>query len=71
MPEKIIGFSKLSREDKINWISSNFLNESSEYKKILNSYLNNDNEFNLYIIHFQKIVFQIFIYHTLYLLIFL
>ena len=44
MPEKIIGFSKLSREDKINWISSNFLNESSEYKKILNSYLNNDNE---------------------------
>ena len=44
MPEKIIGFSKLSREDKINWISSNFLNESSECKKILNSYLNNDNE---------------------------
>ena len=44
MPEKIIGFSKLSREDKINWISSNFLNESTEYKKILNSYLNNDNE---------------------------
>ena len=44
MPEKIIGFSKLSREDKINWISSNFLNESSEFKKILNSYLNNDTE---------------------------
>ena len=44
MPEKIIGFSKLSREDKINWISSNFLNESSEFKKILNLYLNNDTE---------------------------
>jgi hydroxymethylglutaryl-CoA reductase len=44
MPEKIIGFSKLSREDKISWISSNFLNESSEFKKILNSYLNNDTE---------------------------
>ena len=44
MSEKIIGFSKLSREDKINWISSNFLNKSTEYKKILNSYLNNDNE---------------------------
>ena len=37
MSEKIIGFSKLSREDKINWISSNFLNKSTEYKKILNS----------------------------------
>ncbi len=44
MPEKIIGFSKLSREDKISWISSNFLNESSEFKKNLNSYLNNDTE---------------------------
>ena len=44
MPEKIIGFSKLSREDKINWISSNFLNESSEFKKILNLYLNSDTE---------------------------
>ena len=44
MPEKIIGFSKLSREDKISWISLNFLNESSEFKKILNSYLNNDTE---------------------------
>jgi hydroxymethylglutaryl-CoA reductase len=44
MLEKIIGFSKLSREDKISWISSNFLNESSEFKKNLNSYLNNDTE---------------------------
>jgi len=44
MPEKIIGFSKLSREDKIAWISSNFLNESSEFKNILNEYLNTDTE---------------------------
>lgn len=44
MPEKIIGFSKLSREDKIAWISSNFLNDSSEFKNILNKYLNTDTE---------------------------
>ena len=44
MPEKIIGFSKLSREDKIAWISSNFLNDSSEFKNILNKYLNTDTD---------------------------
>ena len=44
MPEKIIGFSKLSREEKIDWISSNFLNDAIEFKSILNKYLNDDNE---------------------------
>ena len=44
MPDKIIGFSKLSREEKINWISSNFLNNSNEFKSILNKYLNTDSE---------------------------
>ena len=44
MPEKIIGFSKLSREDKIAWISSNFLDDSIEFKNILNKYLNTDTE---------------------------
>ena len=44
MPEKIIGFSKLSREEKIDWISSNFLNGTIEFKSILNKYLNDDNE---------------------------
>ena len=42
MPKKIIGFSKLSREDKINWISSNYLNESDEFEKILDNYLNKE-----------------------------
>lgn len=44
MPEKIIGFSKLSREEKIDWISSNFLNDAIEFKSILNKYLNDDND---------------------------
>ena len=44
MPEKIIGFSKLSREERIDWISSNFLNGTIEFKSILNKYLNDDNE---------------------------
>tara|TARA_A100001015_G_scaffold115822_1_gene128638 strand:+ start:1258 stop:2568 length:1311 start_codon:yes stop_codon:yes gene_type:complete len=42
MPEKIIGFSKLSRDEKISWISKNFLDNSSEFESILNKYLNHD-----------------------------
>ena len=44
MPDKIIGFSKLSRVDKINWISKNFLNNSNEFENLLNKYLNDDNK---------------------------
>ena len=40
MPDKIIGFSKLSRDDKISWISKNFLDNSDEFESILNKYLN-------------------------------
>ena len=42
MPEKIIGFSKLSRDKKISWISKNFLDNSNEFESILNKYLNDD-----------------------------
>ena len=42
MPDKIIGFSKLSREKKISWISKNFLDNSNEFESILNKYLNDD-----------------------------
>ena len=42
MPDKIIGFSKLSRDKKISWISKNFLDNSNEFESILNKYLNND-----------------------------
>ena len=42
MPDKIIGFSKLSRDKKISWISKNFLDNSSEFESILNKYLNHD-----------------------------
>ena len=42
MPDKIIGFSKLSRDKKISWISKNFLNNSNEFESILNKYLNHD-----------------------------
>ena len=44
MPDKIIGFSKLSRDDKISWISKNFLDNSDEFESILNKYLNDDKE---------------------------
>ncbi|MDA9699173.1 hydroxymethylglutaryl-CoA reductase, degradative [Flavobacteriaceae bacterium] len=42
MPDKIIGFSKLSRDKKISWISKNFLDNSNEFESILNIYLNDD-----------------------------
>jgi len=44
MPDKIIGFSKLSRDEKISWISKNFLDNSDEFESILNKYLNDDKE---------------------------
>ena len=49
MPDKIIGFSKLSRDKKISWISKNFLDNSNEFESILNKYLNDDK--NLQSIH--------------------
>ena len=42
MPDKIIGFSKLSRDQKISWISRNFLDKSDEFESILNNYLIDD-----------------------------
>ena len=44
MPDKIIGFSKLSRDEKISWVSKNFLDNSDEFESILNKYLNNDKD---------------------------
>ena len=44
MPEKIIGFSKLSRDEKISWVSENFLDNSNEFEDILNKYLNDDKD---------------------------
>ena len=42
MSKKIIGFSKLSKEEKIDWICSNFLDNSKGDLEILDKYLNND-----------------------------
>ena len=47
MPDKIIGFSKLSRDEKISWVSKNFLNNSDEFESILNKYLNDDSDIQL------------------------
>ncbi len=42
MSKKIIGFSKLSKQEKIDWICSNYLDNSKEDIEILNKYLNTD-----------------------------
>ena len=44
MPKKIIGFSKLSRNEQLAWIGKNFLKNSKDSLKILDKYLNTDNE---------------------------
>ena len=40
MSKKIIGFSKLSKKEKVKWICSNYLDDSKEDIEILDKYLN-------------------------------
>ncbi len=44
MPNKIIGFSKLSRAEKIDWLNKNILDDSHQVKLILDKYLNSDKD---------------------------
>ena len=44
MPNKIIGFSKLSRAEKIDWLNKNILDNSHQVKLILDKYLNSDKD---------------------------
>tara|TARA_B100001109_G_scaffold93464_1_gene75967 strand:+ start:1139 stop:2452 length:1314 start_codon:yes stop_codon:yes gene_type:complete len=44
MPKKIIGFSKLSREEKIKWLSKKKFNNSIDLELILNRYLNTNED---------------------------
>ena len=51
MSKKIIGFSKLSKQEKIEWICSNYLDSSKEDIEILDKYLNTDINIQLSLIH--------------------
>ncbi len=42
MSKKIIGFSKLSKQEKIEWICSNYLDDYQADIEILEKYLNTD-----------------------------
>ena len=44
MPKKIIGFSKLSREEKIDWLSEKMFDDSNQVKSILDNYLNSNKD---------------------------
>ena len=44
MPNKIIGFSKLSRAEKIDWLKNNILDNSHQVKLILDKYLNSNKD---------------------------
>ena len=44
MPKKIIGFSKLSREDKIDWLSEKIFVDSNQVRSILDNYLNSNKD---------------------------
>lgn len=42
--QAISGFSKLTKKDKINWLTENYLNDSKQAKKVLKQYWNDDAE---------------------------
>lgn len=42
--QTISGFSKLSKKDKINWLTENYLQDSKHAKKVLKQYWNDDAE---------------------------
>ena len=42
MSKEINGFSKLSKEEKINWIANNFFTDSPTAKRILKQYWNEE-----------------------------
>ncbi|PQB03558.1 hydroxymethylglutaryl-CoA reductase, degradative [Aureitalea marina] len=44
MPEAVIGFSKLSKEQKIDWLVSQYLSDSSEARSTLKQYWNSDDK---------------------------
>jgi hydroxymethylglutaryl-CoA reductase len=44
MSKTVKGFSKFSKEEKINWLASNFFRSEKEVKKVLSQYLNQDDE---------------------------
>jgi hydroxymethylglutaryl-CoA reductase len=44
MSKTVKGFSKFSKEEKINWLASNFFRNEKEGKKVLGQYLNQDDE---------------------------
>jgi len=44
MPNKIIGFSKLSRVEKIDWLNKNIFDNSHQVKLILDKYLNSNKD---------------------------
>ena len=42
MSKKIIGFSKLSKSDKINWVIDTYLPKNENAKSIITQYWNTD-----------------------------
>ena len=44
MSKTVKGFSKFTKEEKINWLASNFFIDEAEGKKVLSQYLNRDEE---------------------------
>ena len=58
---KIIkGFSKLSKEAKIEWITKEYLNDDKEYVNLLKSYWHEDSEVQKSMTNLLKILLPIF-----------
>ena len=44
MSKTVKGFSKFTKEEKIDWLASNFFTDEIEGKRVLGQYLNEDEE---------------------------
>jgi hydroxymethylglutaryl-CoA reductase len=44
MTKKVSGFSKFTKEEKINWLANTFLSKNKEAKTILKKYWNEDKD---------------------------
>ena len=58
MSKKIIGFSKLSKQEKIEWICSNYLDDYQADIEILEKYLNTDINIQHYLLRIPTWQYQ-------------
>jgi len=67
---KVDGFSKFSKEEKIAWVKSIYFHDNQKSDKLLKQYWNENVDLQKIMMSLQKILFLIFTYHLVLLQIF-